>query len=227
MPGRGVRPSRRSGRCPGRGGARSDHARGARWTPRQPDPGRHSSPPDPRGPEPLRADPARARAARAWPRHGGRGAGRPEGARPGRVMSRTARRITAEDLAERIPARGAGDELDHLAETLNAMLVRLEAAFVQVRRFAADAAHELRTPLTALRGELEVGPPCRPVPRRVPARPPVGARERRAARPARGGSARAVPGFVRRPGAIRAGGPGGARPRARWTPARGWPRDAG
>jgi heavy metal sensor kinase len=73
------------------------------------------------------------------------------------AMSRTARRITAEDLAERIPARGAGDELDHLAQTLNAMLVRLEAAFVQVRRFAADAAHELRTPLTALRGELEVG----------------------------------------------------------------------
>jgi heavy metal sensor kinase len=73
------------------------------------------------------------------------------------VMSRTARRITAEDLTERIPPRGAGDELDHLAETLNAMLARLETAFMQVRRFAADAAHELRTPLTALRGELEVG----------------------------------------------------------------------
>jgi heavy metal sensor kinase len=72
------------------------------------------------------------------------------------AMSRTARRITAEDLAERIPARGARDELDHLAETLNAMLARLEAAFLQVRRFAADAAHELRTPLTVLRGELEV-----------------------------------------------------------------------
>ena len=37
------------------------------------------------------------------------------------------------------------------------MLTRLEIAFMQVRRFAADAAHELRTPLTALRGELEVG----------------------------------------------------------------------
>jgi heavy metal sensor kinase len=73
------------------------------------------------------------------------------------LMSRTARRITAEDLAERIPARGARDELEHLAETLNAMLARLETAFAEVRRFAADAAHELRTPLTALRGELEVG----------------------------------------------------------------------
>jgi heavy metal sensor kinase len=73
------------------------------------------------------------------------------------AMSRTARRITAEDLTERVPGRGAGDELDHLTETLNAMLARLEIAFMQVRRFAADAAHELRTPLTALRGELEVG----------------------------------------------------------------------
>jgi heavy metal sensor kinase len=73
------------------------------------------------------------------------------------LMSRTARRITAQDLTERIPVRGAGDELDHLAGTLNAMLTRLEAAFAEVRRFAADAAHELRTPLTSLRGELEVG----------------------------------------------------------------------
>jgi two-component system OmpR family sensor kinase len=40
------------------------------------------------------------------------------------AMSRTARRISAEDLTGRIPGRGAGDELDHLAETLNAMLAR-------------------------------------------------------------------------------------------------------
>lgn len=76
--------------------------------------------------------------------------------RPVDEMARRARRITAEDLAQRIPARGAGDELDYLAETLNAMLGRLDDAFAQMRRFAADAAHELRTPLTALRGGLEV-----------------------------------------------------------------------
>jgi len=76
--------------------------------------------------------------------------------RPVDTMTGTARRITAEDLARRVPRNGSGDELDRLAETLNAMLARLEATFAQMRRFAADAAHELRTPLTALQGSMEV-----------------------------------------------------------------------
>ncbi|HEV8306558.1 MAG TPA: ATP-binding protein [Methylomirabilota bacterium] len=71
-------------------------------------------------------------------------------------MSRSARRISAVDLSRRLAPRGSGDELDHLAETLNAMLERLEGAFGELRRFAADAAHELRTPLTALKGGIEV-----------------------------------------------------------------------
>jgi heavy metal sensor kinase len=72
------------------------------------------------------------------------------------AISLTARRITAEDLSRRLATRGTGDELDRLADTLNDMLVRLEAAFAEIRRFTADAAHELRTPLTALKGGLEV-----------------------------------------------------------------------
>jgi len=76
--------------------------------------------------------------------------------RPVDEMARTARRITAEALSERVPRRGAGDELDYLADTLNGMLGRLEGAFGQLRRFTADAAHELRTPLTVLKGEIEV-----------------------------------------------------------------------
>ncbi len=76
--------------------------------------------------------------------------------RPVDEMSRAARRIGAEDLSRRVPLRGTGDELDRLADTLNAMLARLDEAFHQVRRFAADAAHELRTPLTVLQGEMQV-----------------------------------------------------------------------
>ena len=71
-------------------------------------------------------------------------------------MAHRARRISAEDLRQRVPERGTRDELDYLAETLNEMLGRLEAAFGTLRRFTADAAHELRTPLTALKGGLEV-----------------------------------------------------------------------
>jgi len=76
--------------------------------------------------------------------------------RPVREMSGAARQITAEDLHRRLAHRGSDDEIDHLADTLNAMLAGLESAFAQSRRFSADAAHELRTPLTALKGEMEV-----------------------------------------------------------------------
>ena len=76
--------------------------------------------------------------------------------RPVDEMTAAARRITAEDLHERIGRQGTQDELDRLAETLNGMLARLDEAFRQMRRFAADAAHELRTPLTALKGGIEV-----------------------------------------------------------------------
>ena len=76
--------------------------------------------------------------------------------RPVDEMALAARRITAEDLGQRISLRGTGDELDRLAETLNGMFSRLAAAFAEMRRFAADAAHELRTPLTALKGGIEV-----------------------------------------------------------------------
>ncbi len=76
--------------------------------------------------------------------------------RPVDEMVVAARRLTAEDLGQRISLRGTGDELDRLAETLNGMLSRLGAAFAEMRRFTADAAHELRTPLTALKGGMEV-----------------------------------------------------------------------
>jgi two-component system, OmpR family, sensor kinase len=76
--------------------------------------------------------------------------------RPVDLMTETARRIGAERLGQRLAGAEAQDELGRLAQTLNEMLARLEAAFSEMRRFSADASHELRTPLTVLKGEIEV-----------------------------------------------------------------------
>lgn len=67
-----------------------------------------------------------------------------------------ARRITAENLDQVIPARSADDEIGRLIATFNDMIGRLHASFAQVRQFSADASHELRTPLTVIRGEIEL-----------------------------------------------------------------------
>ena len=75
---------------------------------------------------------------------------------PLKRITGTARRVSDESLAERIPLSGADDELRELAETLNSMLDRLEGAFQSQQRFVANASHELRSPLTVIRAEAEV-----------------------------------------------------------------------
>ena len=65
--------------------------------------------------------------------------------------------ISAADLTRRVPEPGTDDEVGRLAETMNAMLARLDDAAARQRRFVADASHELRSPLTAIRTGLEVG----------------------------------------------------------------------
>lgn len=70
-------------------------------------------------------------------------------------LTRAAEKITAQNLGERLPRTGNGDELDRLTEVFNRMLARLDDAFNRIREFTLHASHELKTPLTVLRGETE------------------------------------------------------------------------
>ncbi|MCM3881223.1 MAG: heavy metal sensor histidine kinase [Vicinamibacterales bacterium] len=64
--------------------------------------------------------------------------------------------IDVSNLQQRLPVRGAGDELDEVATAFNDTLARLERAVREMRQFSTALAHELRTPLAALRGEIEL-----------------------------------------------------------------------
>lgn len=75
---------------------------------------------------------------------------------PLRQITATARRVADRSLHERIALVGPDDELKDLADTLDAMLDRLDRAFDSQRRFVANASHELRTPLTINRTLIEV-----------------------------------------------------------------------
>jgi signal transduction histidine kinase len=71
-------------------------------------------------------------------------------------MRLRAEEITLEGAMERLPTPAARDELQTLAETLNAMLGRIEAVLQRERAFVSDASHELRTPLAILKSEIEL-----------------------------------------------------------------------
>ncbi|MFE9956679.1 sensor histidine kinase [Micromonospora sp. NPDC005299] len=76
--------------------------------------------------------------------------------RPLHQVTATARRLGETTLDERIGWSGANDEVAELAETFDAMLDRISAAFEAQKRFVANASHELRTPLAVMRTEIDV-----------------------------------------------------------------------
>jgi signal transduction histidine kinase len=76
--------------------------------------------------------------------------------RPVRQMTAATRRISEDNLHERLAVSGPDDELKDLADTVDGLLGRLESAFAAQRRFVANASHELRTPLATMRASLDV-----------------------------------------------------------------------
>jgi signal transduction histidine kinase len=83
--------------------------------------------------------------------------------RPLRTITATTRQITEANLQQRLAVAGPDDELKDLADTIDGLLARLDAAFDAQkdaldaqRRFVANASHELRGPLTRERAAIEV-----------------------------------------------------------------------
>ena len=75
---------------------------------------------------------------------------------PVEQIRRQAEEIDAADLTTRLRVPESDDELSRLAQTLNAMLSKIEAGFRSVERFTADASHELRAPLALIMTAGEV-----------------------------------------------------------------------
>jgi len=76
--------------------------------------------------------------------------------KPVQDITAAALTISIENLSDRLPAPGTGDELAHLTDVLNSMLARLEDAVKTLSRLVADASHEFRTPLAVIRTTAEL-----------------------------------------------------------------------
>ncbi|TRW80765.1 HAMP domain-containing histidine kinase [Mycolicibacterium sp. 018/SC-01/001] len=75
--------------------------------------------------------------------------------RPVEEITRTANRLSASDLSQRINATGPKDELRTLADTIDGMLDRLDEAFRTERALVEDVSHELRNPVAVVQANVE------------------------------------------------------------------------
>jgi len=72
------------------------------------------------------------------------------------AVTRTAQKISGGNLAERVPVKERGDEIDQLATTFNQMLNRIQALLTEIKEMSDNIAHDLRSPITRIRGNAEV-----------------------------------------------------------------------
>jgi signal transduction histidine kinase len=70
-------------------------------------------------------------------------------------MTETTRTIMEGDLGGRLRVAGTGDELDRLAQNLNAMLDRIGELMTGLKEVSDNIAHDLKTPLTRLRNKAD------------------------------------------------------------------------
>ncbi|WEV69986.1 HAMP domain-containing sensor histidine kinase [Bifidobacterium sp. ESL0775] len=82
---------------------------------------------------------------------------------PLKRIEKTAAKIAAGDLSQRVPTAPENTEVGSLAASLNAMLARIESSFREqqettekMKQFVSDASHELRTPLATIHGYSEL-----------------------------------------------------------------------
>jgi heavy metal sensor kinase len=75
---------------------------------------------------------------------------------PVKRIIETAQSIGVRNLSRRLEVPKARDELQHLTETLNAMLARIERSVNRITQFTADASHDLRTPVAIIRATAEI-----------------------------------------------------------------------
>ncbi|WP_095151895.1 heavy metal sensor histidine kinase [Pseudomonas sp. Irchel s3b5] len=78
------------------------------------------------------------------------------GMRPIHQVTMVAASMSAKSLKDRIPLGPVPKELQQMVSSFNAMLSRLDDAFVRLSNFSADIAHELRTPVSNLMTHTEV-----------------------------------------------------------------------
>jgi two-component system OmpR family sensor kinase len=76
--------------------------------------------------------------------------------RPVEGLRSEAAAISTSEPSRRLQVPKTGDELQRLAETLNAMLDQLHEALDRERRFVDEASHELRTPVGVLKAEVDL-----------------------------------------------------------------------